>query len=652
MLALTRTLPIQDSALSINSPKGMLLYGEVGRGKSMLLDLFADSLPSRKKRRWHFNAFMLQIFRRLEKLRLQRSTSIPGHLQGLNQQEHEHSVLSLARDTISTSPILFLDEFQLPDRAANKLLNSFLTSFFHLGGVLIATSNRMPDELAKAAGVEYVPRLGGLGSAFGWTRRRAESERAASTDFGAFLDVLKARCEIWEMEGDRDWRRDDEEINVDEEELEKALTSSNLAQETSLPASGVNLGAATSDEGKSSPQHPLHYHLISVTPPNASAAADSEVEWNRKIESFLAESASSAPPPTWSPSYLSVYGRQVPVPASTPSGYSRWSFADLCAANLGSADYISLASTFHTLILDSVPILTLIQKNEARRFITLLDALYESRCRLLMRADAPPDALFFPETQHPTVTAAASPAGDEVYQETLAEIYQDRNSPFRPNVSSYREDGSAASTRALLNPKMRSVLADEDADFGPVYGNGRGHGASTGLEETERRQRQRHDSGPDFTRTATLTGEDERFAYKRARSRIWEMCGERWWRERPVDMVAEWWRPMAAEGRFWENRVQKVGGENSTLETVMAISAGVDGSHDGRQKKKGGDDGVGKDEQDGLFRYGASPFRTRMDPPPKFGWQHAWGMVTWGRKAGEWGKGVQGKRDKNKDGER
>lgn len=64
-LALTRVIPVQESAISIQSPRGMLLYGEVGRGKSMLLDLLADSLPNHKKKRWHFNTFMLEIFRRL-----------------------------------------------------------------------------------------------------------------------------------------------------------------------------------------------------------------------------------------------------------------------------------------------------------------------------------------------------------------------------------------------------------------------------------------------------------------------------------------------------------------------------------------------------------------------------------------------------------
>lgn len=633
VLALTRTVPIQESALSINSPQGMLLYGEVGRGKSMLVDLFADSLPSSKKKRWHFSTFMLDTFRRLEQLRMQRSNLAP-HLQGLDQ---EHSVLTLAKDTIVTSPILFLDEFQLPDRAASKLLNSFLTSFFHLGGVLIATSNRMPDELAKAAGVEYAPQPSGLGSVFGWSRKRTQAERAASTDFGAFLNVLKARCEIWEMEGDRDWRRDGEPAAVDEEELDKGAVLESAAQLGPVNTAGVIGSGAVADRKNISSKQPRHYHL-SQAPANTEAAVESEAEWNRKIDAVL--HVSSSGPQLLTPSVLSVYGRRIIIPASTPSGYTLWSFADLCSTNLGPADYISLASTYHTVILDSVPILTLTQKNEARRFITLLDALYECRCRFLMRAEALPDALFFPET--PSSGAAVGDAtGDEVYQETLAEIYQDRTSPFRPNISSYNEDGSVMPMPSLMNPKLRSVLADEDADFGPVYGNGRGDGASVGLDEAERRQQV--DKGPDFTKTGELTGEDERFAYKRARSRIWEMCGERWWRERPANKVEEWWRPIAPESRFWEGRAPGTAAKSAQEGKVMVD--GLDGSHDDGRRSADPGFANGMDE-DPVFKHGASPFRTRTDAPPKFGWQHAWGMMTWGRKAGDWGQGVEGRRGK------
>ncbi|PQE27599.1 mitochondrial ATPase (Afg1) protein [Rutstroemia sp. NJR-2017a BBW] len=104
-----------------------------------------------------------------------------------------------------------------------------------------------------------------------------------------------------------------------------------------------------------------------------------------------------------------------------------------------------MASTFHTFILDDVPVLTLLQKNEARRLITLLDALYEARCKLVVRAQVGPDDLFFPETKiqaptpTPTSDSAPNDGQDAVYPETLSEIYQDQTSPFRPNISTYTD---------------------------------------------------------------------------------------------------------------------------------------------------------------------------------------------------------------------
>ena len=624
VMSLTRTVSVHESAMTIQSPQGMLLYGEVGRGKSMLLDLLADCLPSRKKRRWHFNAFMLDTFRRLEMLRKER-LDLPPSLRGL---DHEHSVLTLAREMISTSPILFLDEFQLPDRAASKLLSSFLTSFFHLGGVLIATSNRMPEELAKAAGVEFMPEpksaLSSIGDLLRFRPRSSEADRTASTDFGAFLEVLKARCEIWEMEGERDWRREhmpSSSIDADADDLDDhdfTLDATQLSQTTSTAATCTGDTSEPLDRNA-----PPHYHLLPA--PQSDYV---EASWISSINELFPSST----PPDWQTSVVQVYGRQVPVPAYADA-ITRWDFETLCGTTLGPADYITLASTYHTLILDNVPVLTSLLKNEARRFITLLDALYEARCRLLLRAEAPPDHLFFPET---TATPSSNAANidntsDNVYQETLAEIYQDSTSPFRPNISSYT---SASST------PNRSVLADEDADFGPTYGNGRGHGASSGASALEDLQR-RQSSGPDFTRTSLLTGEDERFAYKRARSRLWEMCGSRWWDARPGTAVEEWWRPMGREMRHWEGRDGGIVDEEERLvhdiaaaEPAIQVSAPILAAGNGEKR-----------EEEAI----PSPFRTRQDLPPKFSWVHAWGMMQWGKKAGEWGKGVEGKKHKGKE---
>jgi protein AFG1 len=637
-LALTRTFPMQESAISIKSPRGMLLHGEVGRGKSMLLDLLADSLPSRKKKRWHFNTFMLEIFRRLESLRNQRLT-LPPHLQDFEQ---EYSVLSLAKDSISTSPILFLDEFQMPDRAASKLLSNFMTSFFSLGGVLIATSNRMPEELAKAAGVELTPPPRSTGALFGLGKRQSEGHKTAVSDFGQFLEVLKARCEVWEMEGERDWRREDGPFGEDEVD-DNGENSLNLARGTETGVAATVADTTTSDKTHKPSQAPLHYHIL--FPLESSDCAAAESDWLKEVNA-LTLTGSSDSSFTWKPSTLHVYGRCIKVPASTPSGTTMWTFSQLCAANLGPADYITLASTYHTLILTDVPVLTLLLKNEARRFISLLDALYESKCRLLIRAQAPPDLLFFPETKRTAGLATDGSGGkdessESVYHETLSEIYQDSTAPFRPNVSIYAEEQGSATLAPNLSPshgaQLRSVLADEDADFGPIYGNGRSSGASTwqrGFAELERRQR------PDFSQVSkTLVGEDERFAYKRARSRLWEMCGERWWKAREGKEVENWWTPVPREARYWEGETEK-----EQVAADRRVEVLPDGSHDGCQRKV--DEGLNKEES--LFRHGASPVRMRADPPPRFGWQHTWGMMTWGKKAGEWGKGVEGNKKKDK----
>lgn len=606
ILALTRTVPIHDSALDIDSPKGMLLYGEVGRGKSMLLDLLYGSLPSRKKQRWHFNSFMLDIFRRVERERIVRTA--PSSVAGV---QYEHCILSLAKDTVNSSPIIFLDEFQMPDRASSKLLNGFMTAFFHLGGVLVASSNRMPDELAKASGIDFSnSRLDSRGrGVFGWgASRHSEGEKDARSDFGKFLDVLRARCEVWEMEGERDWRRDDgpsattsdetlEDGFGDEAEMEKSFKAATLEMEVS-------------EESMMSSDAPKHYHIMF-------SADSSDPEELKALNTDIAKVNSEN---AWVPQTLHIYKRALLLPTTHPSGVVKSSFAALCATYLGPADYISLASTFHTLVLTDIPVLTLTLKNEARRFITLLDALYECKCRLIISAAAPPDSLFFPDmttrmsttslttrspgsnggftssSQNNNPATIAEGESDSITSEAFSEMYQDSTAPFRPNISSYIDNPSSPSssssrsntsvpTASLTNPSLRSVLADEDADFGPTYGNGRSHGASTdhftqssssrtsfsdgptGMSELERRQ------GPDFTNTSVLTGSDERFAYKRARSRLWEMCGRRWWRERDGRDPAEWWTPVPAfqdassfstgieqglgqrgsdSGRFWE----------------------------------------------------------------------------------------------------
>ena len=298
VLALTRIVALHESAMRIESPQGMLLYGDVGRGKSMLLDLLYDSLPSRKKRRWHFNTFMLDIFRRLESGRIARTKE-----SNWKMMEQEHSVLSLAKDTINTSPILFLDEFQLPDRTSSKLLNGFMTSFFHLGGVLVASSNRMPEELAKATGVEFAGQRDVMGSLFGWTKGRSQGQRAAQSDFGQFLEVLKTRCEVWEMEGERDWRRDydtavEEETGAGEQDTLKSSEGKyDVAQISTSLKKPTSLSSDT----------PPHYHISFA--PSSSDYDLAAAAWSEEIRNLNSSQ-------TWQPTEVHVYGRTIQHPSS------------------------------------------------------------------------------------------------------------------------------------------------------------------------------------------------------------------------------------------------------------------------------------------------------------------------------------------------
>ncbi|KAL7948909.1 AFG1-like ATPase domain-containing protein [Trichoderma barbatum] len=487
-LSLTRVLTNHQTAIDIDSPKGLFLSGDVGTGKSMLLDLLAEGLPTRKKKRWHFNTFMLYTLSQLENHRKSnpRSSDIAA----------EYSLLWMAKKLVDESPILFLDEFQLPDRAASKILSNLFVTFFQLGGVLVASSNRMPEELQKATGIDYAPTSRGLmGKIFGSSTRNRGELFGETSDFAAFLEVLKARCDFWQMEGAQDWRRREEDAspNASVNQLEEVIRTG-ILHSTSIPAESKE-----GDESKAQ-KRPHHYYLID----------EDDQTFNHKVQKTI--SGSNSEPITWEPSTLIVYGRQIVTPRHY-NGFVFWAF-DKLVESFGPADYLTMASTYHTFIIDRVPVLTILAKNEARRFITLLDAMYEARCKLIIRAESLPDDLFFPETSLPASPSEASSQGtdDATYSETVAEVYQDQISPFRPNVSYY--DTKSATSK--YDP-------DQDSDFGlqkrPV----------------------------DFGNTGAFTGEDERFAYKRAASRLWELCSMRW-----HSRTGDWWQPLTMEARHWE----------------------------------------------------------------------------------------------------
>ncbi|KAK4643040.1 hypothetical protein QC761_402480 [Podospora bellae-mahoneyi] len=493
-LALTRTLTDQQAALHVNSPKGLFLSGEVGTGKSMLLDLLAEGLPTQGKKRWHYSTFMLHAFSMLEEFR-------KSHSKVLSTHGAEYSLLWIAKEMVEQSPILFLDEFQLPDRAASKIMNNLFIAFFQLGGVLIASSNRMPEELEKATGGYYSPpTTGGLVErVLGYGKSQFGELFGKTSDFASFLEILKARCDFWHMEGTRDWRRRESHGSAT---LPVAESSGTLHAESWSTRTAVSTAKHGHEEveSNSSARAPAMYFLPS----------QNQETW-QTIYSDTAD---------WEPYSHIVYGRKVTAPRQR-HGVACWSFDEL-VRSLGPADYISLASNYHTFIIDKIPVLDFSMKNEARRFITFLDALYESRCKLIVRAEVGPDDLFFPEMRASgrttggtgTAPAQVEVLDDATYSETIAEVFQDQMSPFRPNISTY-----ADSRNAKYDP-------DQDSDFG-----------------------KEQESKIDFTKTGGFTGEDERFAYKRATSRLWELCSGQWHARE-----GDWWRPLAREARHWEGK--------------------------------------------------------------------------------------------------
>ncbi|KAM0268234.1 hypothetical protein ACHAQH_010029 [Verticillium albo-atrum] len=496
-LALIRVLTNHQAALEIDSPRGLFLAGEVGRGKSLLIDMLYEDLPTHRKKRWHFNTFMLYSFSQLEGFRRSHPQLTGG--------DQEYSLLWLAKKLVEESPILFLDEFQLPDRAASKILSHLFIPFFQLGGVLVASSNRVPEELQKAIGVEYnPPPAGGFVRNFftgGKSRGRGDLF-GQSSDFAAFLEVLKARCDFWHMEGATDWRRREEKPS------DLATGPSTLLGSSDL--SNLGVGGPLQDANGVSEVITQEQTTSLGKPAKFFLPTDSEAAWQ--------EIRSQTGSGDWSPASLVVYGRTIPIPQQG-DGRVYWDFAKL-VETFGPADYITMASTYHTFIVDKIPVLTVLQKNEARRFITLLDALYEAKCKLIVRAASGPDELFFPDTRivgrkkadgNPVVDA------DAIHSETIAEVYQDSSSPFRPNISFY----DTTSSTSKYDP-------DQDSDFG-----------LTDAKEKAKRL--------DFGNTSAFTGEDERFAYKRAASRLWEMCSAQWHAR-----TGDWWQPLPADARHWE----------------------------------------------------------------------------------------------------
>lgn len=281
-------------------PRGLYLWGGVGRGKSMLMDLFFTHTGFEPKIRIHFHQFMLETHARIAKAReIHPGDPIPVVAQGWADEAR----------------LLCFDELHVTNIADAMILSRLFTALFDTGVTVVTTSNRTPDDLYR----------NGLNREL----------------FLPFIALLKRELDIIPLDGPVDYR---------------------LHRMGGMPT----------------------YYA-----PNGPDATRALSELFFRLTDFPVEDRDHVPTAD-----LDVGGgRLLHVPKSL-KGVAVFSFRRLCSEARGAADYLAIARAYHTVILVGVPVMGRENRNEAARFVTLIDALYEWRCKLLMAADAPPEGLY------------------------------------------------------------------------------------------------------------------------------------------------------------------------------------------------------------------------------------------------------------------
>ena len=281
-------------------PRGLYVHGEVGRGKTMLMDMFFQQSPVEHKRRAHFHEFMAEVHERIFALRqsIARGEIADGDVIALT-----------AAGIFDQAWLLCFDEFHVTDIADAMILGRLFSKLFELGTVVVATSNVAPDDLYK----------GGLNRAL----------------FLPFIAQISDHMDVLRLDARTDFR------------LEKLA--------------GVKMW---------------------LVPADAAADAALGQAWMRMT--------GKAP---CKPRDISTKGRVLHVPCSA-DGVARFSFADICEQPLAASDYLRLAHDYHTLIIDHIPVMDYAERNAAKRFIALIDTLYDNAVKLLASAQANPVSLY------------------------------------------------------------------------------------------------------------------------------------------------------------------------------------------------------------------------------------------------------------------
>ncbi|WP_273757517.1 cell division protein ZapE [Bartonella sp. AU55XJBT] len=283
-----------------SSFQGLYIYGEVGRGKTMLMDLFFSCLPKSHKKRAHFNDFMADVH---ERINVYRQAS------GRAKSKQDNPILAVAEDLAREAKVLCFDEFSVTDIADAMVLGRLISALFDKEVFFIATSNVAPNNLY----------YNGLNREL----------------FLPFIEVLKAYVRVVNLDAKTDYR------------LEKSTLKS-----------------------------------VYVTPLGKKADECMDQAWAHVLQGHKERSDE-----------LSIRGRLIPIPRFA-AGCVRFDYRDLCAKPLAAAEYLVLGERYHTIFIDNVPIMDDTCRNETKRFILLIDILYERHIRLFMSAAAGVEDLY------------------------------------------------------------------------------------------------------------------------------------------------------------------------------------------------------------------------------------------------------------------